>query len=186
MIDYADFLFCNKFEAIACSKYFHKELGIEWSEDDTYENLTNIAKAIANYNLSSITRSRPRIMIITNSGEPVVCSISEFRDQPQISFTQDVIDIEKSKLLDSNSAGDSFVGGFLARLNIIIETRKADNNDSTIFSKMELREAIHAGNLMACEVLQQYGCTFPSPEKFRALLQEKPFNKDAYSSDAQE
>jgi sugar/nucleoside kinase (ribokinase family) len=30
-----------------------------------------------------------------------------------------VIPVEKEKLVDSNGAGDSFVGGFLAKLSII-------------------------------------------------------------------
>lgn len=59
-------------------------------------------------------------MIITNSGEPVTISIGPFRDQPQQCFTHNVIDIDKSKLLDSNAAGDSFVGGFFAKLSLIM------------------------------------------------------------------
>lgn len=39
MIENSDFIFCNKMEAIACSQYFYKELGIEHSEDDSLENL---------------------------------------------------------------------------------------------------------------------------------------------------
>ena len=84
MIEHADFLFCNKFEAIACSRYFCKELGIEFSEDDTNENLINIANGITSY--SPETRKnksgRPLVMVITNSGEPVVVSIGATRDQP--------------------------------------------------------------------------------------------------------
>lgn len=49
MIEYSDFLFCNKFEAIACSKYFHEDLGIEFSEDDSLENMKIIANGITAY-----------------------------------------------------------------------------------------------------------------------------------------
>lgn len=49
MIDYADFLFCNKMEAIACSQFFHQDLGIEHSEDDTLENLIKIANSITSF-----------------------------------------------------------------------------------------------------------------------------------------
>ena len=49
MIEYSDFLFCNKMEAIACSQYFHEELGIKYSDDDSLENLKNIANGITKF-----------------------------------------------------------------------------------------------------------------------------------------
>ena len=130
MIEYADFIFCNKLEAIACSHWFHEELGIEYSEDETLENLVNIANGITGYqskaskdNCFPLQKNRPRIMIITNSGEPVVVSIGAFRDQSQKSFTKSVLNIDKNLLVDSNSAGDSFVGGFFAKLCLILNER---------------------------------------------------------------
>lgn len=85
MIEYADFIFCNKLEAIACSNYFHEELGIEFSNDEGLENLKNIANGITSYrsggdDFAKKKHIRPRIMIITNSGEPVVVSIGPYND----------------------------------------------------------------------------------------------------------
>lgn len=83
MIENSDFIFCNKMEAIACSQYFYKELGIEHSEDDTLENLQNIANAITKYENKFTLKDkvRPRVMLITNSGEPVVVSVGPYKDQ---------------------------------------------------------------------------------------------------------
>lgn len=78
-------------------------------------------------------------MIITNSDEPVVVSIGPYGDKKQQFFTKNVIDIEKSKLVDSNSAGDSFVGGFFAKIILILEERKVSGVvDDYIFSLEEL------------------------------------------------
>lgn len=122
MIEYADFLFCNKMEAIACSQHFHEDLGIEYSDDDSLENLIKIANSISSFdkNKTLKERVRPRIMIITNSGEPVIVSIGPYGDQKQNVFTKKVIDLDKEKLVDSNSAGDSFVGGFFAKIILIL------------------------------------------------------------------
>jgi len=60
--------------------------------------------------------------------------------------------IEKALLKDSNAAGDSFVGGLLAKICLIINERGSED-DSKLLTKEELSSAIHSGNLMACEVL---------------------------------
>lgn len=50
----------------------------------------------------------------------------------------------------SNPAGDSFVGGFFAKIILILEERKVSGVvDNYIFSLEELQEAVHAGNIMA-------------------------------------
>lgn len=49
LIEYSDFIFCNKMEAIACSQFFHEDLNIEYSEEDTLDNLKIIANGITNY-----------------------------------------------------------------------------------------------------------------------------------------
>ena len=78
-------------------------------------------------------------MIITNSGEPVVVSIGPHGENKQICFTKRVIDIDKSKLVDSNSAGDSFVGGFFAKIILMLEQRKVDGvADDLSFTVEEL------------------------------------------------
>ncbi len=53
-------------------------------------------------------------------------------------------------IIDTNSAGDSFVGGFLAYLAL----GKSDE------------ESIQAGSYCAFECIQQSGCTFPDKPNF--------------------
>ena len=61
------------------------------------------------------------------------------------------IPLAKEKLVDTNGAGDAFVGGFLSQL----------------VAGKELPECVRAGNYAAHTVIQQSGCTFPGqPEGF--------------------
>ena len=178
MIEYSDFIFCNKLEAIACSYYFHEELGIEHSDEDSLSNLSKIANGITSYQnqFKLEDRVRPRIMIITNSSEPVVVSIGPFRDHKICRFTQDTIDIDKNKLVDSNSAGDSFVGGFFAQIILMCEQKQQEGTvGNLVFSTEELQQAINAGNIMALQVLQRYGCTFPDTEEVRKAINDNRF-----------
>lgn len=76
ILEYSDFIFCNKSESIACSEFFFNELGIEHSTEDTIDNLKKISMAIANFKLAK--KTRPRVMVITNSEKPVVVSVGAF------------------------------------------------------------------------------------------------------------
>jgi adenosine kinase len=58
--------------------------------------------------------------------------------------------ISKDLIIDTNGAGDSFVGGFM----------------SQIVQGKELEHAIKAGIWLSGQVIQQYGCTFPATNKF--------------------
>ena len=53
-------------------------------------------------------------MVITNSDQPVTVGVSHFAEDKSYAFNVDVTPVPHEKLLDSNGAGDSFVGGFLA------------------------------------------------------------------------
>lgn len=72
--------------------------------------------------------------------------------------------VEKELLLDSNGAGDSFVGGFFSKISLI-ELEQNYTKDSVVeFTQDQITEAVKAGNLIAREVVQRYGCTFPTCE----------------------
>jgi adenosine kinase len=51
-----------------------------------------------------------RIVVITDSGNPVTVATGG-----QV-FTVDAVSVDKSRIIDPNGAGDSFVGGFLGNL----------------------------------------------------------------------
>ena len=62
-----------------------------------------------------------------------------------------MIPIAKEKLVDTNGAGDAFVGGFLSQL----------------VAGKDVPECVRAGAYAANVVIQQSGCAFPAlPEGF--------------------
>ena len=64
-----------------------------------------------------------------------------------------MIPVPKEKLVDTNGAGDAYVGGFLAQL----------------VRGKELTECIRAGNYAASVVIQRSGATYPEkPEGWTA------------------
>ena len=58
--------------------------------------------------------------------------------------------IADSEIVDTNGAGDSFVGGFLAQL----------------IQGKSLATCVHAGNYAAGVVIRHSGCTFPAKPEF--------------------
>ena len=56
-----------------------------------------------------------------------------------------VITLAKEKLVDTNGAGDAFVGGFLSQLVV----------------GKDVQECCRAGNFAAHVIIQRSGCTFP-------------------------
>lgn len=87
---------------------------------------------------------RPKKIVITRGKESVVVA-SEGKAE-----LFDVPVIDSSLVLDTNGAGDSFVGGFLYEL----------------IRGSNLRKCIAAGNYLAQEVIQLSGCSFPAENKY--------------------
>jgi adenosine kinase len=84
------------------------------SSDQKETDLEIIAKHIASY--PKRNPLRPRVMVITNSENAVVLGIGAFKGKDHYSFSVKVEPVDIEKLLDSNGAGDSFVGGFLSKI----------------------------------------------------------------------
>jgi len=109
-------------------------------------------------------------MVITNSELPVTIAVGPMVDGEECqSFTVNVSLISNSLLKDANGAGDSFVGGFLAKLCKIHEDENVSNH--LIFSSDQLIQCTQAGNLIASEVIQKYGCDFPSVAHLKARIE---------------
>ena len=89
--------------------------------------------------------SRGRTVVITQGADPtVVATQGKLYQVP-------VITLPKEKLVDTNGAGDAFVGGFLSQL----------------LTGKDIHECCRAGNYAAHIVIQRSGCTFPSkPDGF--------------------
>lgn len=140
VIDYADFVFCNEDEA----KKFGEVNKIEFS------SLKDVATAIAKWN--KVNTKRPRSVIITQGKEPIILATAEHKDGET---TVEIQEIEiplltKEQIVDTNGAGDSFVGGFL----------------SQIAQDKDLVSAIKAGTYLSQQVIQRSGCTFPEKNEF--------------------
>ena len=73
--------------------------------------MKDVAVAIAKS--KKVNTSRPRVVIITQGGDPVICA------QYQEGVIDEVFEVEVPKVenkVDTNGAGDSFVGAFLAAI----------------------------------------------------------------------
>lgn len=128
-ISYADIVFGNEDEAAA----FAKAANIESSD------LKVIAKAIANRD--KVTSTRKRTAIITQGSQAVLVATAGEEEVQEIPVDL----IPKDKIVDTNAAGDAFVGGFL----------------SQFIQGKSIEDSVKAGNYAAGEVIQQQGCTFP-------------------------
>jgi len=131
VLPYADVVFCNEDEAAALGKKQN------WGTD-----LEEIAKKLVNFPKEN--KSRGRIVIFTQgSKQTIVCvgdKVSRFAPVP----------VKKEDIVDTNGAGDSFVGGFLSRF----------------VQGKSIEECVAAGHYCAKEVIMRSGCTFPPKPTF--------------------
>lgn len=129
---HADFLFANEDECDA----FGKTQNLEGAPR------TEIAKVIAKWEKST---DRPRVVIITQGPLSVIVAKHtpgteevEIKEYP-------VPQIENLNVVDTNGAGDSFVGAFLSQL----------------WQGRDFDTAVNAGIYLSREVVQRSGCQFP-------------------------
>ena len=111
------------------------------------EDLSAIALKLAAEPKASGTQAR-MVVFTQGSKETVVAyqgAIQKFPVDP----------LPRELLVDTNGAGDAFVGGFL----------------SQYINKKSLAECVHAGNYAARIIIQHSGCTFPKECDF---VEKKP------------
>lgn len=133
-VPYVDVLFGNETEALAFG-------GVQgWETKD----VTEIAVKISEMPL--VEGKGKRTVVITQGPDPtVVVKDGQVTKYP-------VIPISKEKIVDTNGAGDSFVGGFLSQL----------------VQGKPISESIKAGNYAANVVIQRTSCTFPPKPSFES------------------
>jgi adenosine kinase len=124
---YTDYVFANESEAAA---YGTKQ---GWGTD-----LKTVALNLAAQPKASTTR--PRIVVFTQGSECTMVA----QDGVVHEFAVDKLD--PSLLVDTNGAGDAFVGGFLSQL----------------LQGKELKECVQAGHWASRVIIQRSGCSFPS------------------------
>lgn len=123
---YTDFVFANESEAAA----YGEAKG--WGTD-----LNEIALKLSAQPKASGTR--PRIVVFTQGADGTIVAC-----EGKTSF-HPVVPLPKEQLVDTNGAGDAFVGGFLAQLAL----------------KKPIAECVRAGHFAARTIIQRSGCTFP-------------------------
>ncbi|KAG7028024.1 Adenosine kinase 2 [Cucurbita argyrosperma subsp. argyrosperma] len=133
VLPYMDIIFGNETEA----RTFSKVQGWET------ENVEEIALKIAQWPKASETRKR--IAVITQGPDPVVVA----EDGKVKKFP--VILLPKEKLVDTNGAGDAFVGGFLSQL----------------VQEKPIEDCVKAGIYASNVIIQRSGCTFPEKPDFK-------------------
>eukprot|EP00052_Salpingoeca_macrocollata_P004574 m.42107 g.42107 ORF g.42107 m.42107 type:complete len:344 (+) comp14305_c1_seq2:876-1907(+) len=130
---YWDFIFGNETEAAAFSK----------ANGFGTEDLKEIAQKIAD--LPKVNTARPRTVVITHGSEAtIVCHQGKVVEFP-------VEKLEPEKIVDTNGAGDAFVGGFLAQLTL----------------GQDIEACIRCAHWAAKVVIQRSGATFPDKCEFQ-------------------
>jgi len=136
---YVDFLFGNETEAATYAKV------AGWSETD----VPSIAKKLAALPKEG---DKPRTVVITQGSSPTcVCVNGEVTEYP-------ILKLSAKKLVDTNGAGDAYVGGFLSGL---------------VHGK-DTHYCCQAGAYAASVVVQQSGCTVPKAPQFTYRAPPKP------------
>lgn len=129
---YIDILFGNETEALAFAQ--EQKLGTE--------DLKQIGLKVAA--LPKQNEARGRTVIITQGSDPVLL----IRDGTVTEFPVDKL--ESKQIVDTNGAGDAFVGGFLAQL---VQGNSYDT-------------CIKCGIWAARQIIQRSGCTFEGVPDF--------------------
>ncbi|XP_072851092.2 adenosine kinase isoform X7 [Pogona vitticeps] len=121
---------------IAEAATFAREQGFE-TED--IKEIARKAQALPKVNLK-----RQRIVVFTQGkDDTVMATDTEVRSFP-------VLISDQSEIVDTNGAGDAFVGGFLSQL---------------VYDR-PLTECIRAGHYAASVIIKRSGCTFPEKPDF--------------------
>jgi len=111
----------------------------QWPEGDLPGTALKLAAANAEH------RTNSRTVIFTQGKEPTIIA----RDG--VVLLAPVVPLDKSKIVDTNGAGDAFVGGLLAGLSL----------------GKSIEKSVAAGQYAACEVIQQDGPTYPANCTFK-------------------
>ena len=101
ILEYADYVFCNEDEA--------KEFAV--TNNVPHENLKDVAVALSKW--TKVNTARPRVAVVTQGKEPVLVAIHKDGEENVVT-EYPVTLLSKEQIVDTNGAGDSFVGGFLS------------------------------------------------------------------------
>merc|ERR1719263_1759643 len=124
---YVDFLFGNETEAQT------------WADVSGWE-CSDIAFIATRLSLIPTKKNRKRTVVITQGKDPTIVAINGHVQ------TFAITPLPAEKIVDTNGAGDAYVGGFLAALS----------------KGLDMAQCTRAGSHSASLVVQQSGCTYPA------------------------
>ena len=128
---YVDFLFGNETEALT------------WAETEGWDT-TDVSFIAIRLSLIPSAKARKRTVVITQGADDtIICINGNISKHP-------ILKLPREKLVDTNGAGDSYVGGFLAALS----------------KGKSIADCCTAGAYAASIIVQQSGCTFPEKSGF--------------------
>jgi len=127
-----DYLFCNETEATT------------FAETEGWET-TDIAFIATRLSLIPMAKGGKRTVVITQGKDPTIVAVNGHVTQHAI------LELPKEKLVDTNGAGDAYVGGFLAALS----------------KGLPVDACCKAGAYSASVIVQNSGCTFPATPDYK-------------------
>jgi len=127
-----DFLFCNETEALT------------FAETEGWET-TDLKFIATRLSLVPMAKAGQRTVVITQGADAtIVCVKGRVTEHP-------ILALPKEKLVDTNGAGDSYVGGFLAALS----------------KGLPVSDCCKAGAYAASIIVQHSGCTYPATPDYK-------------------
>merc|ERR1711941_194179 len=115
-----------------------------WAETQGWET-TDVSFIATRLSLVPSAKKTKRTVVITQGCDPTVVAINgHITEHP-------ILALPKEKLVDTNGAGDSYVGGFLAALS----------------RGLPVAECCKAGAYAASVVVQHSGCTYPAKPDYK-------------------
>lgn len=136
-VEHSDYLFANEDEAAEFGKINKIEGG-----------LNEIAKALAQW--KKVKPEKPRTVIVTQGAKSVIVATGSFEGDVEVK-EYPVEALAQEEVIDTNGAGDAFVGGFMAQL----------------YQDKPVDECVKAGIALSREVVKRSGCTFPEQFEFK-------------------
>ena len=134
MVHFADYVFANESEALALA------VKLQWAKEGDAFDIKAAALRLAALPKASGTRART--VVFTQGAHATVVAA----DGATLEFP--VVPLPKEKIVDTNGAGDAFVGGFLSQLA----------------QGAALERCVLAGHAASRVVIPQPGCTVPAGE----------------------
>lgn len=125
-MEHADYLFANEDEAAK----FAETQGMAGAD------LKDVAVKMAKWKKSN--SKRPRVAVVTNGAKPVIVAINTPGSDDVELNEYPVTPLEKEQIVDTNGAGDAFVGGFMSQL----------------YQDKDIKTCIEAGIYLSREVVQ--------------------------------